>query len=430
VCSSDLEALRALGYEPIWTGFGRRIVKNLTTVTTSVRGFTTHLLGYYFASQIIDSSDKFDENDFIGLFLKFEQLAAYSRYAWNMHRVGDGSDIRGIQRVEKNMADGKGKVVISSVHKHQILSEQRTYGLWGLFSVSAKNSGLIDAERMRVTPDAQEFIENTILPHFEKAGNLQNKVLDILIKDNYNYEPGKGGRDEKLGKIIAELHKPSFTSTERAFYTIHLLYGDSDEITLQRDFWERLVQISKQKSNGEIWENPFLRNELREVISISLESELSVRLQDIDHLDWLLYITNSIYSFLLGKNGISIADIAKEIPDLKTISNLIKIEPLEKLKPIVAGFSDNEHAERLLVIASLIKKSNIYEVISTLIAHNAEVMKRRWGGGAWIAINDEKLDVRFGLEETEIGKFTDYNVMYSTYFLNSVKQIGKQLLGY
>ena len=35
-----------LGIQPIWTRMGRHVVGNLTTVSTSVRDFTTTILGY------------------------------------------------------------------------------------------------------------------------------------------------------------------------------------------------------------------------------------------------------------------------------------------------------------------------------------------------------------------------------------------------
>jgi hypothetical protein len=41
-----------LGAQSVWTRLGRQVVGNLTTVTNSVRDFTTLLLGYYFAERV------------------------------------------------------------------------------------------------------------------------------------------------------------------------------------------------------------------------------------------------------------------------------------------------------------------------------------------------------------------------------------------
>jgi hypothetical protein len=43
-----------LGVQPIWAAFGRHVVTNLTTQSTSVRGFTVLLLGRYFAADIVE----------------------------------------------------------------------------------------------------------------------------------------------------------------------------------------------------------------------------------------------------------------------------------------------------------------------------------------------------------------------------------------
>jgi hypothetical protein len=41
-----------LGIQQIWTRLGRTVVGNLTTVSNSVRDFTTLLVGYYFTEQL------------------------------------------------------------------------------------------------------------------------------------------------------------------------------------------------------------------------------------------------------------------------------------------------------------------------------------------------------------------------------------------
>ena len=43
-----------LAAQPIWAAFGRHVVTNLTTQSTSVRGFTTLLLGRYFAAELLE----------------------------------------------------------------------------------------------------------------------------------------------------------------------------------------------------------------------------------------------------------------------------------------------------------------------------------------------------------------------------------------
>ena len=65
-----------LGVQAIWTRMGRRVVGNLTTVSTSVRDFTVTILGYYLAGRVAEETGASDD---LNVFLRWEQLAAYAR---------------------------------------------------------------------------------------------------------------------------------------------------------------------------------------------------------------------------------------------------------------------------------------------------------------------------------------------------------------
>ena len=90
-----------LGAQPIWAKFGRHLVTNLTTQTTSVRGFTILLLGRYFAQQLFENG-AIQTEDALDVFLRTEQIGAYvRRVAYNVE-----SGIRGIDRVKRNLSEG------------------------------------------------------------------------------------------------------------------------------------------------------------------------------------------------------------------------------------------------------------------------------------------------------------------------------------
>jgi len=89
--------------------------RDLTTVTTSVRGFTTLLLGHHLASRLVDSGEV-PAVEYIESFLRFEQIAAYSRIAW-AEETGDAvNTIRGIRRVEARYKNGHGRVRVLLRH--------------------------------------------------------------------------------------------------------------------------------------------------------------------------------------------------------------------------------------------------------------------------------------------------------------------------
>ncbi|MCC7144599.1 MAG: hypothetical protein IT349_21070, partial [Candidatus Eisenbacteria bacterium] len=85
-----------LSVQPIWARLGRGIVGNLTTVSTSPRDFTVLILGYYFAERSADGAAEPEDGD-LGVFLRWEQLAAYARGG-----VLNDWTFRGTERARKN----------------------------------------------------------------------------------------------------------------------------------------------------------------------------------------------------------------------------------------------------------------------------------------------------------------------------------------
>src|SRR5689334_13322892 len=89
-----------LSLVPIWASFGRRVVGNLTTASTSLRGFTTVLLGYYLADRV---QEKAPDETPLNVFLRVEQLVAYCRTFVN----SKDTDYRGSERVKKRLEDSR-----------------------------------------------------------------------------------------------------------------------------------------------------------------------------------------------------------------------------------------------------------------------------------------------------------------------------------
>src|SRR6266542_3754123 len=110
-----------LGLQTIWARLGRHVVGNLTTVSTSVRDFATLVLGYYFAERV--ANEAAGDGD-LAVFLRWEQVAAYARGGIN----GDW-EFRGVERAKKNW-NTEERIPLGTDFGSQILSNQKTYGLW------------------------------------------------------------------------------------------------------------------------------------------------------------------------------------------------------------------------------------------------------------------------------------------------------------
>ena len=117
-----------LGVQPVWASFGRHVVTNLTTVTTSIRGFTILLLARLLTEKMIEKGIV-GEQDALSIFLRTEQIGSYARYL--AHDVNE--DIRGIERVKRFVEEYRSNVPIQDNISGMILSDQKVYGLWGLY---------------------------------------------------------------------------------------------------------------------------------------------------------------------------------------------------------------------------------------------------------------------------------------------------------
>src|ERR1700722_17891608 len=192
----------------IWGSVGRLVVGNLTTASTSLRGFTTLLLGYYFAERVVEKA--VEDQRVLDVFLKFEQLVSYSRFFVN----GD-SDFRGSERVQKRLADSS-RIVLSADPRNQILGDQRTYGLWGLYSVASRTSGLLQPDRPALTRDATEFVEREYLTRMTAAGLKGAEVIvSLLSATTKELDLAKGAKD--ISSVLAKLHSAKVGTLERKF---------------------------------------------------------------------------------------------------------------------------------------------------------------------------------------------------------------------
>ena len=93
-----------LGIQPVWTTFGRHVVGNLTSQSTSVRGFTILLLARWLTERLIERNDV-SRDQALPIFQRMEQVGAYVRCAAH----GVEGEIRGIERVRSNLEEYGGE---------------------------------------------------------------------------------------------------------------------------------------------------------------------------------------------------------------------------------------------------------------------------------------------------------------------------------
>lgn len=406
-----------LGFVPLWSRFGRRVVGNLTTVSDSVRGFTTLLLGYYFAARVLEREGAASES-MLDLFLKFEQLVGYAR----MHASGDGQ-FRGVDRVKKNLPDN-GRVVLGSDLDHQILSNQKVYGLWGLYSMPARASGLLAKGETALTPAAREFVEDNYLPVFTRAGIRDGRqVMDLLAQRTPNVL--LAGKHAPLGDVIATLMSSRYSTAERRYYNGALVLGGEQDDTSGRQ--AQLAALLGVTDGA----RPFDMDELRSAIKGARKrgtdwEELTQDLRAIETLESVLVPAAAAFGLILNRAGLTPAKVAAELRKHWGRSlNHVAPTDMQALRPRIAiGFHDEKLADSLLQITSCLESGDYEEFVRLLLAHNAMVMQARQGAAPWIRLENNKLVVLLRDEGRPLPAPDKLRrAWWNTYFINSLKVV-------
>lgn len=135
-----------LGFEMVWTHFGRRIVGNLTTITSSWRIFSVGLLGFYWCNQLCRDAHPVDKQRVLQEhFIRYEHLAAYLRSSAGDHKI------MGITWVRKRLGESRKTIDIGADQQSLILSDQVSYGIWGLYSTALRETGLVQCDIRELT---------------------------------------------------------------------------------------------------------------------------------------------------------------------------------------------------------------------------------------------------------------------------------------
>ncbi len=387
---------------------------NLTTVSNSVRGFTTVLLARYYTERLIEDG-RASEADVLAIFLHFEQIAAYARHVG--HDVE--SEIRGIERVKRFVAEESPRVPIG-ITTGAILSDQKTYGLWGLFSVPARTAGLIAEGPVGLTPYARDFVTN------EYAGRLKPVERELLPLC------ANGGKldirkNKPLFRTVSSVFSPTFMRSEAEFYGTTLRDGARVEgLSTGRQasvvrLLEKFTDLNKSTGRADL---EALRSRSR-----GDDPMLARRFERILRLEALLAPAIHLFRFLQTRNGQHPQDLAVDIAARwgTEVPNLDRAG-FEAILPEIEAQVGRELALTTKRTDEALAAGNYEEAILGLLEWNRLVMQNR-GAAPWLRSDSQgKLDVRYRVEEEKLPSGDDLPTLWrNSYFLDSLKSISIQL---
>jgi hypothetical protein len=407
-----------LGVQQIWTRLGRHVVGNLTTVSTSVRDYATLLLGYHFAEQVAEDIGPGSE---LATFMKWEQLAAYCRAHCNADFM-----FRGTEKVQRMLSEGT-RVCLSTDRNHQILASQKTYGLWGLYTVPARSSGLLDGEPARLTPAARAFVEEHYLQRLGgSTGRNVSRILDLLRQNQTRLDIAKA--DESLAKAVALVLAKKLTDKEKAFYREHLLYGGPLDAThgLQKQVVELFAPTFDDKSWG--FTPTALRHFAKEARAPSRSwDKVAHNLDRIATCETVMGPAAMLFGYMQGLDGKSVKTVSDRLreawgPGMRTIDSAA----FGELQPEIAS-GDKPTGNRWVAVAEALAGGDYGSAVATLVDQNKAVMAGR-GGAAWLEIRKGTLHVRVRDENGRLPSRDEVGDLWRfPYFLDSLRVVGATL---
>jgi len=341
----------AIGAEAVWSHLGRKIVGNLTTVTSNLDNFMVALLCCHYAHQTgrdAPSSVAIQER-----YLRAEQVAAYLKLA-DQSPTG----FLGITRARKNFAESR--ILLGAAAEAQLLANQAAYGLWGLYSSALEAAGLISGANRRPSASGAALIAE-ILGRF---GSARWEKFCTLA--------GAGSLDKTACSALAPhftklLSEPALRAT-----VVHALLASQRDCALQAELFPLAQAYLAEHQQVDV--GAFCAWILAKA---GPGDALKTALRRIVELDPLLALADTIMLWLQTKHG-------------ETLTALVQVlQP--HLTALTFGHAWQEEAELphrdfLKTLRAAAMNADAEATIRAILEQNRALMRAR-GGAAWIDID-------------------------------------------
>lgn len=405
-----------LGIQAIWVHFGREVVGNLTTVSTSVRDFSILLAGYYLAQRAVEDAGAESE---VEAFLKWEQLASYVR-AFALEEGG----FRGVTRVRKRLAEGS-RVVLSADQAEQTLSNQRLYGIFGLYSQPGRSSGWVQQDRVALTPVAEDLVEKYMIPVLAKgAGRDARELIKWLAQPSKRFDlERQSGMTSAVAALLAIDEHP----VVRPAYRDHLLFGGPEDATAGRQrLFAQLLEPVYGVSDF-VLDRESLGSLVRRAKGRSYSgSDLNDRLRDVWVCESLMAPAVAAFAYLLTVDGGTVEEAAQDLKATwgKRVES-VDVEGIRAIAPMMPRGYGEEVVPSFVRTAEALGAGDYVSALRELIAQNSRVMQAR-GGSHWVEERAGKVRVSLRYDGGKLPSRESLAGLWRhAYFLDSVRLIGR-----
>lgn len=354
-----------LGFMPLWAEAGRKLIKDLSTVSTNINDFKIICFANYYFTWVIGEKDG---RKFLPFFIRLEQVFAYARRKHNNEHSFNGGNFISFHYNDPVYN-------ISNDNKDTILSNQRSYGIYGKYIRPFRDMKMMD----------DEDFKSTFKPVFSRE---VKEIFDKVYHNNkLTFTP-----DEliPIAKLI-----DSLSEHERLFFQKTILIGNKTNHDQTK-----LYKLLKAK--------PFLAKTsefnlfqfLLSIIDHTEEESLILTAERIINTEHVLAPLEYNFSKLLSRPLWKI----ENIKDDEVFNQQLHLTDYYFSSPIM-----NELKQIILM--------NNVELVDNLIERNRIVSKRR-NGFNWVDKKNDSYIVYYG-ETSKSYDIMDSNYWENPYFIQS-----------
>ncbi len=369
-----------LGFQMVWSQVGKGLVKHLSTVSNSLCDFQTLLYFHHFLNKYGGNGDV----DVLHFFYKFEQASAFAR---KLHIKNDVS-FNGANYVNNTLSEKPETLTFSTKQEHTLLSNQKTYGIWGKYSRPYNDMRLNELDDT-----------NSVMEGLENKTNLVDELAELIKK--LIHEPVVTVHTDEL-KGLAELYETITPPDEKRFFRENLLRTPNGK-HLQNEFYELLLK-NKDLAKGTNFNTKLFCQTLLEKDTTEAFKEV---VREIYNSEEVLFSLSSIFRYIQTKAVWTFEELCED-PFFKKFNNRVDY-----------SFKDQELNE----LNGFFSSGDILKTIENLIERNNAVCARR-SKSEWIRIEmDKKIRVyyRDGARENKPGSYD--NSYFISAYLNLFSQI-------
>lgn len=355
-----------LGFQPIWQKLGRKIIRDLSTVSVNIIDFQVLSFAWYFWA------DRPDRN-FMAFFYKFEQACAYSREIYFENSSYNGKDFVSKRKNEASFR-------LSTFNADTILSNQKAYGVFGKYNRPFTEMKIKYQEDFKSVMESALRVKTNTAKLLDLVDELIEKEVVIVTK-------------EKL-KPIADLLQ-QLSEAEKRFYERIILENPTHKC--QNELY-RLFKAHPSLIEGSFQLYPFIESLLKYDISDNLKSCLV----EIKNTERVLYSYANLFRHLQSRGQWQLAELNKE----EIFNYFPEMQDYE--------FADSAvlHLNRELHYL----KEDASKIALAAVTRNEVVSKRR-NNSAWIKQEKEKLIRYYSEGGREILKLDVDNEYENNYFI-------------